>query len=59
MWASDFSLSDLVPYMITVEDNILLKTNPNTKKVKRVIFELNNDCSYGPDCFIVHFYQVF
>lgn len=54
----DTSLNDLIPSLVTEEENDLLNRQPCLEEVKMVVFELNGNSDSGPDGFTGHFYQV-
>lgn len=43
----DLTLLDLVPSMVTEEDNVQLNKPPTLEEVIRVVFELNRDSACG------------
>lgn len=56
--AADFSLMDLVPCLITNEDNALLNKVPTVEEINRVVFALNGNSVSGSDGLTGLFYQV-
>lgn len=51
-----FFLVDLIPKLISDEDNILLNKEPTMDEIKQVIFALNGSSSSGPNSLTRLFY---
>ncbi|XP_070036593.1 uncharacterized protein [Nicotiana tomentosiformis] len=55
--ASEFSLLNNVPSMVTMDQNLELSRLPTIEEVRADVFELSGDSASGPDGFNVLFYQ--
>ncbi|XP_019242008.1 PREDICTED: uncharacterized protein LOC109222052 [Nicotiana attenuata] len=55
--ASDFSVLNNVPSIVTMEQNLELSRLPTIKEVRTTIFELSGESATGPDGFTGLFYQ--
>ncbi|XP_026451379.1 uncharacterized protein LOC113351651 [Papaver somniferum] len=51
------SILDVVPHLISEDDNLYLEECPNEEKIKRVVFNLNAGSAPGPDGFTGTFYR--
>ncbi|XP_070041117.1 uncharacterized protein [Nicotiana tomentosiformis] len=55
--ASEFSLLNNVPSMVTMDKNLELSRLPTIEEVRAAVFELSGESSSGPDGFSGLFYQ--
>ncbi|XP_075103594.1 uncharacterized protein LOC142178164 [Nicotiana tabacum] len=55
--ASEFSLLNNVPSMVTMDQNLVLSRLPTIEEVRAAIFELSGESASGPDGFTGLFYQ--
>ncbi|XP_075083347.1 uncharacterized protein LOC142167090 [Nicotiana tabacum] len=56
-YASEFSLLNNIPSMVTMDQNLELSRLPTIEKVREVVFELSGESAIGPDGFTGLFYQ--
>ncbi|VFQ94479.1 unnamed protein product [Cuscuta campestris] len=54
---SHSTITNLIPNVISMEDNIMLSAIPNMNEVKNVVWELNGDSASGPDGFNGNFFK--
>ncbi|CAL0306454.1 unnamed protein product [Lupinus luteus] len=52
-------ISDVIPQLVTVEDNLMLTSLPSTDEIKGAVFAMNGDGAPGPDGFGGGFFQEF
>ncbi|PNY05480.1 ribonuclease H [Trifolium pratense] len=50
---------DIIPQLVTNEDNVMLTKVPSNEEIKAEVFAMNSDGAPGPDGFGGHFYQFF
>ncbi|XP_026436380.1 uncharacterized protein LOC113334256 [Papaver somniferum] len=50
-------LLDVIPSVITNEDQEMLDSIPTTEEIKKIVFEMNSDSAPGPDGFPGSFYK--
>ena len=53
---SSLNISDIIPRLITEEDNLMLCRMPALEKVWETIFSISHDSSLGPDGFVSSIY---
>ncbi|XP_026396785.1 uncharacterized protein LOC113291471 [Papaver somniferum] len=51
------SIFDVVPHILTEDDNCFLEQTPDVDEIKTTVFELNQDGAPGPNGFIGVFYR--
>ncbi|XP_026451545.1 uncharacterized protein LOC113351837 [Papaver somniferum] len=56
-WVKEDSLLDVIPSLITSEDQEMLDVIPSREEIKNIIFEMDPDSSPGPDGFSGSFYR--
>ena len=52
-------IGEMIPHLVTNQDNDMLTAMPSLDGVRYVVFGMNNDVTPSPDGYGTHFYQTY